>query len=150
MKGKNGIHLDNKEHAILEHCLSPDRTKLAATELNLMLLLDVDHVKNAQVHRKSAHTHQNTSHAGLESVVRFFFTAVLVFSHFSVQHRSVSDRTLLVSYTEESPNSCATQSRISTRPRPRPRPHPIYGKKQKMSKSSSSDVSVTRYASFRF
>jgi len=148
MKGKNGIHLDNKEHAILEHCLSLNRTKLAATELNLMLLLDVDHVENAQVHRKSAHTHQNTSHTGLESVVHFFFTAVLVFSHFSVQHRSVSDRTLLVSYTEESPNSCATQSWISTHPHPCP--HPIYGKKWKMSESSSSDVSVTRYASFWF
>ncbi|SRR6266702_4866916 len=148
MKGKNGIHLDNKEHAILEHCLSLNRTKLAATKLNLILLLDVDHVENTQVHRKSAHTHQNTSHAGLKLVIHFFFTAVSVFYHLSVQHCSVSDRTLLVSYTEESPNSCATQSWISTHPHPCP--HPIYGKKWKMSESSSSDVSVTRYASFRF
>jgi hypothetical protein len=28
MKGKNGIHLDNKEHAILEHCVSPKDHKI--------------------------------------------------------------------------------------------------------------------------
>jgi hypothetical protein len=50
MKGKSGIHLDNQEHAILEHCLSSDGKKLAAPELNLMLMLNPDHIKEAQVH----------------------------------------------------------------------------------------------------
>ena len=54
MKGKSGIYLDNKEHAILEHCLSPDRKKLAVTELSILLVLDIDHVEAAQAHRISA------------------------------------------------------------------------------------------------
>jgi hypothetical protein len=51
MKGKNGIHLDNRDHAILEHCLSPDGTKLSTTMLDIMLLIDAEHLKKARVHR---------------------------------------------------------------------------------------------------
>jgi hypothetical protein len=53
MKGKNGIHLDNKEHAILEHCLSLDRKKLSGPELSLMLVLDPDYIEEAEAHQDS-------------------------------------------------------------------------------------------------
>ena len=39
-KEKNGIHLDSKEHAILEHCFNSDG-KLVKTTLIIMLLLDL-------------------------------------------------------------------------------------------------------------
>ena len=55
LKGKNGIHLDNMEHAILEYCLSTDKKKFTAPDLNLMLLLDPDYVDKAQAHRASVH-----------------------------------------------------------------------------------------------
>jgi hypothetical protein len=74
MRGKNGIHLDDKEHAILEHCLNPDITK----ELNLMLLLDVEYVEEAHAHRAAsgaAHDAScDASHLDLESVVCFAIT----------------------------------------------------------------------------
>ena len=50
MKGNNGIHLDNKENAILEHCLNPDRTKLLKPPLNILVLLDAEHLKKAKAH----------------------------------------------------------------------------------------------------
>ncbi|KAI9450929.1 hypothetical protein BJY52DRAFT_1226912 [Lactarius psammicola] len=81
-----------------------------------------DCVKEAQEHRDSARTHQNNPHNDLGS-----------------DHHLASNGTLLVSYTEESANSYATQSRISTHTRPHPRPRPIYGKKRRMSKSLSLD-----------
>ncbi|KAH8979167.1 hypothetical protein EDB92DRAFT_1981233 [Lactarius akahatsu] len=54
MRGRSGVHLDNREHAILEYCLTSNGTKRAVTELNLMLVLDRDHVEAAKAHRDSA------------------------------------------------------------------------------------------------
>ncbi|KAI9447150.1 hypothetical protein BJY52DRAFT_1228425 [Lactarius psammicola] len=51
MKGKNGIHLDNKEHAILEHCVGPNGNKLKANELNTLFFIDSDHLGCAEAHR---------------------------------------------------------------------------------------------------
>jgi hypothetical protein len=50
MKGKNGIHLDNRDHTILKHCLSPKGTKLSMMMLDIMLLIDAKHQKKAKVH----------------------------------------------------------------------------------------------------
>lgn len=51
MKGNSGIHLDNRDHAILEHCLSPDGTKLLKPPLNILVLLDAEHLRKAKAHR---------------------------------------------------------------------------------------------------
>jgi hypothetical protein len=59
MKGKNGIHLDNKEHAILEHCVNlkvskqgPNSSKPDTMELNIVLFIDSDHLEGAEAHQK--------------------------------------------------------------------------------------------------
>ena len=49
-KGRGCIYLDNKEHTILEHCVSPDESKLIADSLHIMLLVDVDHFKEEKAH----------------------------------------------------------------------------------------------------
>lgn len=54
MKGRNGIHLDNKEHAILEHCVGSNGNKLSnkslATELNIIFFIESDHLECAKAH----------------------------------------------------------------------------------------------------
>ena len=50
-RGKSGVHLDNKEHAILSHCLAFDKTKLATAQLGLNLIIDIDHWREAKAHR---------------------------------------------------------------------------------------------------
>lgn len=54
IKGRSGIFLDNKEHVILEHCINSDGSKLIATSLDIMLLLDVEHFKAAKAHRSKS------------------------------------------------------------------------------------------------
>jgi hypothetical protein len=51
LKGKNRIHLENQVHAILEHCLSPDKTKLSATTLNMLVVIDAEHLRKAKAHQ---------------------------------------------------------------------------------------------------
>jgi hypothetical protein len=65
--GRNGIHLDNKEHAILEYCHLAKGGKIASI-LNIMLLLDVDHYEKAKAHRQNG-----GANAQLEDTVRFSF-----------------------------------------------------------------------------
>jgi hypothetical protein len=75
MKGKNGIHLDNKDQALFEHCFSSGN-KLVA-ELCILLVLDVDHIEEAQAH--CAHMRRcDTSPTDLEYVVRVLYSARLV------------------------------------------------------------------------
>ncbi|KAH8991703.1 hypothetical protein EDB92DRAFT_1945769 [Lactarius akahatsu] len=131
MKGKSGVHLDNKEHAILEYCLTKDGKKLALTELNLMLVLDGDHIEAAQAHQDSA------PHADLDSE-----------SVHCLECSSVP--TLLISHTEASgdlagdSNSYAMQPQVGSCPSSCPKPHPLYGKKRKISESlSSEDMFIT-------
>jgi hypothetical protein len=50
MKGKNGIHLDNQEHVILEHCVSPKDNKVLATELNILFFIESDYLECAEAH----------------------------------------------------------------------------------------------------
>lgn len=71
MKGKNGIHLDNKEHTILEHCLTTDKKKFTMPELSLMLLIDPDHVEEAHAHRASMHARRASSDPDSEYTVCF-------------------------------------------------------------------------------
>lgn len=147
MKGKSGIHLDNKEHVILEHCLSPDRKKLAAAELNILLVIDVDHVEaaKAHTHQASMPIQEKASSTDLDPVGFFYRHNIssLIYSiqHCSHDYSSTSNPTLLITYTEQSSdhNLGATQSQIGTRSRPRPRP--IFVNKRKL---SSSDVRVAR------
>ncbi|SRR6266571_3912325 len=80
IKGRSGIYLDNKDHAILEHCLSPDGSKLTATMLDIMLLLDVDHYEKAQAHRKSTNAQLEDQ---LEDLVHFFYWSQFLCSHIS-------------------------------------------------------------------
>ena len=54
LKGNNGIHLDNRDHAILEHCLSPDKSRLLKPPLNILVLLDAGHLRRAKAHRDMA------------------------------------------------------------------------------------------------
>lgn len=66
MRGKSGVHLDNKEQAIFEYCFSRDGKKVPLSEVTLLLLLDADHVEEAQTHRASAHA-RDTSPTSLDS-----------------------------------------------------------------------------------
>lgn len=45
-----GIHLDNRDHATLEHCLSTDGSKLLKLPLNILVLLDAKHLRRAKAH----------------------------------------------------------------------------------------------------
>lgn len=49
-RGKNGIHLDDKEHVILEHCVDLKRNKLLAKELGVVIFIDSDHLECAEAH----------------------------------------------------------------------------------------------------
>ena len=53
MKGKNRIHLDNKEHTILKHCVSPNGNKLLATELKIVFFIESDHLESVEAHCKT-------------------------------------------------------------------------------------------------
>ena len=50
-KGRGCIYLDNKEHAILEHCVSLDGNKVIKDSLDVMLLVDVEYFEEAKAHR---------------------------------------------------------------------------------------------------
>lgn len=142
MKGKSGIHLDNKEHAILEHCLSPNRKKLAGTELSILLVLDIDHVEAVQAHTHQANT-QGKADLDLEYSVRFYYrlnisillSSILTIQQHSHDHSLTLKPTLLVNCTEQTSDRDlgATQSEIGTWSRPRP--HPIFVHKRKLSSS---------------
>ena len=52
--GNGGLHLDNQEHAILEHCVIEKKirtpTPKATPSLEIMLSIDEGHFKNAKAH----------------------------------------------------------------------------------------------------
>ena len=50
IKGRSSIFLDNKEHVTLEHCINLDGSKLTATALDIVLLLNMDNLKAAKAH----------------------------------------------------------------------------------------------------
>ncbi|KAH9007878.1 hypothetical protein EDB83DRAFT_2681679 [Lactarius deliciosus] len=113
VKGRSGVHLDNKEHAILEHCLNSDgpragtksKSKSLPTSLSVMLVIDVNHYKKAKAHKTFQETAQVKDQGPL--------------SHSEPE----STPTLFVS--------------CSTRPRTRPQPRPIFGKKRKVSEEQA-------------
>ena len=123
MKGKSGIHLDNKEHAILEHCLSPNRKKLAGAELSILLVLDIDHVEAVQAHAHQANT-RGKADLDSEYSVRFYYrlhisillSSILTIQQHSHDHSLTLKPTLLVDCTEQTSDHDlgATQSKIGT------------------------------------
>ncbi len=81
MKGKNGIHLDNKEHAILEHCVGPNGDKLIATELNIVFFIDPDHLECAEAHRdKMKKGHSQSDDFDVDASVNVGLDMVCFFS----------------------------------------------------------------------
>ena len=142
-KGKNGIHLDNKEHAILEHCFNPDG-KLAKTTLIIMLLLDAEYLKKATAHRAAVKAELED-----KELVRFSLeVSISLILYFPQSHyEPISERapSLLVSCTAAGLNSRLMSSQLSTHPRPYPKPRPIFGdskgKKRKIVDIISSDSS---------
>ncbi|KAN0130304.1 hypothetical protein V8E53_011927, partial [Lactarius tabidus] len=126
IKGRvhGGIYLDNKDHAILEHCLGPDGNKLTVKALDVMLLIDPDHYEEAKAHWDSVNGQlgdQETS-----------------------DHQPDSEA-IFVSRTAEPglttvPKSQATPSQVKTRPKPRA----IFGKKRKTSEDPQNTIRVQK------
>jgi hypothetical protein len=103
IKGSGGIHLDNREHAILEHCFKDN--DLTTTTLNIMLLLDVDHYEEAQAHRKRVLSGANVQVSDQEMVCFSLTVSICVCSfECSLQSldiaRSVANPTIFVERTE--------------------------------------------------
>ncbi|KAF8274174.1 hypothetical protein EI94DRAFT_1794389 [Lactarius quietus] len=100
------------------------------TELNIMLVLDVDHYNEAQTHRASHNA--SPTDPDLEHVNSF-------------KRSSTSKHTLLVTHTEQSNdhNFGAAQSSAPSQIRTRPHvcPRPIYNMKRKLSESDSPSTS---------
>jgi hypothetical protein len=146
-KGKGSIYLDNKDHAILEHCRSPDGNKLIATSLGITLLVDVGHFEEAKAHRNSVN-----EQLGDQETVRF--SSLVSISVFSFKlllqsgHRPDSEaEDIFVSHTAgpgltsvPHPESQVTPPRVKTRPKPRP----IFGKKRRISEGSQSTIRVQK------
>ena len=140
-RGKSGIHLDNKEHAILSHCLAFDKTKLATAQLGLNLVIDIDHWREAKAHRGFIIAQREEQGLRDPEVCSSLTVSLLNFSHvFFLQPRvSNSTPTLLVSHTE-----ARGPSQLTAHPRSRVKPRAIFaskGKKCKLSEISESSDS---------
>ena len=133
MKGKNGIHLDNKEHAVLEHCVSATGNKLLATELNIVFFIESDHLESAEAHRKTMKGCSKTNDFKAEvdlDTVRFL---IMLNTTHSPQVQRLSTISIPVrSFTPAGAGAVKEDCR--------PRPRPVFGKKRRLEETQETNV----------
>lgn len=122
---KNRIHLNNKEHAILEHFCNIVGT-LAKSTLIIMLVLDAEYVKKATAHWAAVKVEHEDKELVYFAVSRSIFLILYVLQyHFKPM--TEPPPSLLVTCMAASLNAHIMSLWLSTCSWPYPRPHPIFG-----------------------